>query len=349
MTPAMLDRLDTTNPFIALGVPGREQSYSRVIAQQLFTNDAYLDALSTRLGLPAPLRFASVNTEVSIGRAGCLDILALEADGRAVVVETKVNAQVDPLQQARYVEEIQARHGERSIFLAFKLGPAVAPVCVPGFTLIDSAALLADLPPGEHMGLRGMLGLFADVEARLARDPMGPRKRRKARTADALDDFLLGSLSHSFYEFLFARFEERVDEFLPGHSMQAGFEITQHGGKILKYFEPGWFDALRGVQVHFELKDNERMALHVETEPYPSRDARLLANKTALARDLAQRLAGVPDLELEKERKKMAQDACTSIANVRLDFDDLDTSAQRFAAVYRRCAPIIDQLFTSTR
>jgi hypothetical protein len=92
-----LDPYDPTNPFVALGVAARELSYSQVIAHHLFTHPAYLANLSARLGISPPLSFAAkdVETEKGLPGAGRLDIIAKEPGGRTVIVETKVNAQVD--------------------------------------------------------------------------------------------------------------------------------------------------------------------------------------------------------------------------------------------------------------
>jgi hypothetical protein len=339
-----LNPFDRTNAFVALGVAARELSYSQVIAHHLFTNAAYLANLSARLGISPPLAFTAddVETESALPGAGRLDILAQEPGGRVVIVETKVNAQVDPVQQAKYVTAGRAKYGEDTIFLAFKLGPAVRPATVPGFAMITSANVLADLPPGDFMGLRGMLEVFDAIEQDLRAEPMGPGRRMAGGTANDLDRFLFTGLRHSFFEFLFEALRAELGPFLRDHLIEPHFAITSSGGAFLQFYKDSWVNMEEGVQVHFELVGSEptaRIALHVETAPYPSKDGRHLTNKTAVAEHLQAELRGlaIPGLK----------ECSTTIASLPISFENLVASARQFEETFLLCVPAIERALIS--
>jgi hypothetical protein len=336
--------LSLANPFVALGVAGHELSYSQAIANLLFQDHGYLDNLAQRLGLQSPLRFTSVKAEVTIGRDR-LDIVASDGN-RLVVVETKVKAQVDVGQQERYLKAVAGRYTEaQKTFLAFKLGPAVARECIPEFQLLTSADVLADLPPGDFHGLRAMLEVFNTLSARLAADPASVWERLEGQRGDPLEQFLVQHhLGAAVYDHLYDALQRKVEAQLVGGKLKSWFGVSARGGAILQLFRPRWQDLGRGVFVHFELLQGEKIALHVETEPYQpgAAEAWKLKAKTALVLDLRETLDQHPSFKKPGLRKDFKTESCTTIATLALTYRDLDRSAASIAEAFTLLTAEID-------
>lgn len=336
---------DNSNPFIALGVETRELSYSKAIAHVLFTNDDYLDALSRRLKLPMPLRFdrKNVRTEVPLGPGQRLDVLAVDRLGRRVVVETKVCAPIDLEQQARYVEAARETWPrEEVVFLAYKLGPVLRREHVEQFALITSRELLEDLPPGDHMGLRPRMELFASMEERIGDDPS-----RVLQGEDAIDLAIRRLFAEPLYRRLFTSFCDSLKGRLVGRPVFSDFGVTARGGKVAQLFDECWLANDLGVQVHFELKDSERIALHVETLPYPSSDPASLAHKAEVVMRLQDALRGreIDGLKVANLRQAWTTSSSTTIATFDVSFAEVGRAIDGFSGIYNQSHALICEQF----
>lgn len=338
---------DYSNPFVALGVEVRELSYSKAIANVLFRDSTYLEALSRRLGLALPLRFRSdeIHTEVPFGSGQRLDILAHDEQGRHVIVETKVCMPIDLAQQAKYVATAKEKWPEEEvIFLAFKLGPVRDREHLPDFHLLTSKETLEDLPPGDHLGLREMLELFSAMEDRIEQDPVGALEG-----VEPIDKAIRGLFAEPLYRRLFKTFCDQVLGQLVGDPQVNGFEVTARGGKIAQIFDWSWQSTEFGTQVHFEVKDNQRLALHFETFPYPSKEAHKIAMKGVLVKMLQRGLASaaIDGLDLVNPRLNSLVASSTTIATVKIDFQDLEGSTMQFVQVYNDCHSLITEVFAN--
>ncbi|MNS51607.1 hypothetical protein D3C72_842940 [compost metagenome] len=337
------------NPFVALGVETRELSYSSAIARVLFANDDYLDALSRRLRLPIPLRFdsAAIRTEVSLGENQRLDVLGVDRLGRKVIIETKVCAPIDLAQQAKYVQTAKRNWpSDEILFLAYKFGPALLREHVPEFHLITSKDTLKDLPPGNHMGLRSMLEMFSKMEDRIEEDPA-----KTLLGSDSLDKAIKVLFAESIFHRLFKNFCDTTVSQLTGNPQVSSFKVTARGGKIIQIYDTEWLSIATGTQVHFELKDNQRAALHVETFPYPASSTRHLEAKARLVEWIRSALkhATVDGLDLVSPRRGWESASSTTIATIKIDFQNLSESVKRFSNVYNESHPHISAAFMSQK
>lgn len=344
MNTAIRHISDYRNPFVALGLVHNELAYSSAIANLLFRSNDYLDALSRRLGLTTPLRFLKhpVATEVSLAKAERLDVMARDDAGRVVIVETKVRSPIDRKQQERYRKEARNQFKDLEIiFLAFKLGPAPSLDGIEDFRVIRARDILDDLPPGDFLGLRGMLEFFALLDERATTDPGVLLKSQ-----EPIDRLLLAHFRDTVYHRLFESFRAQVVGLLPEGQAVGAPGKASRGSYYQHYYDQRWYDVINGTQVHFELKDNDRIALHVETLNYGSKLPQQLARKAQLAPILreAVKTLHIERLEIPNLRKSYAKEESTTIATLLLDITQPVDAARDFARVYRACHPVITAL-----